>query len=359
MHAKQKLRQALSAQKYTRKGDVEKQAKADEAVKLAQREYYTSPEGIKKLKEKAETTGKESDRKTAESFVQRRKEMIAASKKATAEAKAKKEKEYQDNNIQNEPLLVEEVKNNPLRQPIRGISDIRIYGVEYDYDYSHCSDSSCGEDDGICRDTVYEGLRVEDKPVDTRTVLAGLYSTSESNISDELVRIGNDELQLDRPDSYDAYAENGYYGEEPFISFADPVAVHKKLNEYFYSRPDAKDEQGVLPYVRGKGQDTTGLTPVNALKKSLREEKNGKLPAYVEKATQVSRGAVRFDKIKVSQKKHYDTAAPKVAKSPKGADKILGVVIKKGDDFILVDGHHRLKHARLLNPKSGTFLILH
>lgn len=358
-HAKQKLQQELNRKKYIRKSDVEKQAQADEAIKIAQREYFTSPEGIKQLKEKAEKSGKESDRKTADAFAQRRKDMIEASKKAAAEAKAAKTKSYKDNNIKDVPPVVSEVSNSPLREPILAYSYLSLSGVDYDYDSTHCASPDCGEDGDMCRDTVYEGIRVEDKPIDTRQVLASVFSTAEKNIPDELVRIGEEELNLNSPDAYDAYTENGYYGEEPQVDFAEPGAVNKRLKEYFYTLPDAKDDQGILPYVRGKGHDTTGLAPVDALKKSLREERNGKLPVAVEKAAQVSRGAVRFDKIKVSQKKHYDTTAPKVPNSPKGADKILGVVLKKGEDFILIDGHQRLKHARLLNPKSGTFLILH
>lgn len=358
-HARQKLQQALRVQKLIRPGQTERQAKADEDVKVAQREFYTSPEGIKQLQEKAKKSGKESDQKVADSFAKRRKDLIALAEIAAQEAKVAKEKNIRDNNIQDIPPAVKEVISSPLRQPIRGISDRSINAVEYDYDYSHCSDPSCGDDGDLCRDTVYEGLTVENKPVDTREVLSQIYSTDPGNIPDDLVRVANDELHLDQPDYYEAYAENGYYGEEPVVALAYPEDVHKRLTEYFYSLPDAKDDQGILPYVRGRGVDTTGLTPVNALKKSLREENNGKLVSAAEKATKVTRGAIPFSKIEITQKKRYESVAPKVPNSPKGADKIIGVVVKRGDSFVLVDGYQRVKHANLSKGKNGTFLILH
>jgi hypothetical protein len=357
-HAREKLQKATRNQRLVRAGSPYAEKRAEE-LKVAQQEYLLSPEGIKYLKEKAEKSGKTSDKEKAEGFAQKRKEMIEISKAATKAAKIAKENDSRKNNIQDIPPAVSTVKSNSLLQPLRGIGDRNLSAVEYDYDYTHCSDSSCGEDGDMCRDTVYEGLTIENKSVDTRAVLAEIYGTQPENISDDLVRIGNDELNLNDPGSYEAYAENGYYGEEPVVALAYPENVHNRLTEYFYSLPDAKDDKNILPYVRGKGVDTTGLAPIDAVKKSLRQENKGKLPAYVEKATKISRGAVTLSKIEVTQKKRYETVDPKVPNSPKGADKILGVVMKRGDKFVLVDGYQRVKHANLSNSKSGTFLILY
>lgn len=358
-HAKDKLQKALRVQKLVRKSNPEAKNRADEQVKIAQRDFLTSPEGIKQLKEKAAKSGKESDRKIAESFAQRRKDLIALSKEASGKAKIEREKFIKDHKIQDEPPKVAKVASSPLREPIALLSQRTLSSVNYDYDYSGCANDDCGEDGDMCRDTVYEGLTVENKPVDTRQVLAELYSTSPQNIPDELVAIGNDELNLDKPESYEAYAENGYYGEEPGVYLGHPETVQKRLMEYFHSLPDAKDDQGILPYVRGRGTDTTGLSPVEAVKKNLRDENNGKLVSYVEKTTKVSRGAVSLSKVIVPQKKHYETVLPKIPNSPVGADSITGVLVSKGDSLVLVDGYHRFKHANITNKKMGTFLILY
>lgn len=358
-HAKDKLEKALRVQKLVRKSNPEAQKRADEQVKIAQRDYFTSPEGIKQLRAKADKTGKETDRQLADSFAERRKALIALSKEASGEAKAAREKFVKDHNIQNLPPVVSEVKSSPLLEPRVTGSGNRIDTVEYDYDYSHCANDDCGEDGDMCRDTVYEGLTVENKPVDTRSVLAEIYGIHPDKIPDDLVRIGNDELKLNDPNSYEAYAENGYYGEEVTVSLAHPDAVNKRLTEYFHSLPDAKDNQGILPYIRGRGTDTQGLTPLEAVKKNLRDENNGKLVSYVENTTKVSRGAVSLNKVLIPQKKHYENVSPKVPNAPKGADSITGVLVKRGDSFVLVDGYHRVKHANVKNKKMATFLILY
>lgn len=151
--------------------------------------------------------------------------------------------------------------------------------------------------------------------------------------------------------------ELGFYeGDSPTLT--PPRSLEAKLQEWYYSQPNAVDYQGVLEHVREKGFDTSGLTPVEAVKKMLREE-NGMVLKNVERATSVRRAPVDFHRISYA-KTHYDRILEQEPQpvSPR-SQPVLGVVKYHPSHYRMLDGHHRFKWARTRNETSGDFLVLY
>jgi len=232
--------------------------------------------------------------------------------------------------------------------------------ASYTYDGSYCQGTD-DEDEGICRDSVIEGLRMED--TDTRRVLLDVFGVypygpeAETAIPDELVAYG-EELGMDKPDAYTLYTEGGYYGEEAVVELNPDI--RQKLTEWYYNQDNANDDKGILSYCRSKGHATTGQSPLAAIKNQLNAENNGRKDFRVDKATQVSTKVVAFDKITVTQPKHYETvdSRPPVPAND-DAKPFMGVLYTDGrGEYVLIDGYHRLKNARENRPGKGTYIIL-
>lgn len=341
-HARQKLAKAQTELKKYDGDDEQKKMMLKNSVVKAQKEYFTSPHGIKALRAKALETGDGKYAKQAEEFAERRKEMIAKYKASQEFASA----QY--------PSKVQVTK---LSLP----NDAYHLPVEYDYDHYGCSGSICNyrDYDDYCRDAEYEGLRIDRGSLNPRAVLAYLYKVNPEDIPDSLVTKATNELDLDSEDGYEVYASGGYYGDEAHVDFAYPDTALKTLKRYYYELPDAKDEAGVLQYVRGKGVDTAGLTPIEAIKKQLNDENHGKTHQLVERSNTVTAKKVNFDQVEIPQKKHFDAVEPRPVVAPENVDAVCGVLVQTGEyRYRLVDGYHRMKHKTLANGKTGKFIVL-
>lgn len=313
----------------------------------AQKEYYTSPRGIKFLEAKAKESGNPKDAAFAAAAKERRAKMIAAYKEAQAKIDAE------------EIPSLPEVKITSLQQPFAYGTNMHFYCVDYEYDFNGCTGYTCGTEDGdgYCRDSVYEGLRVSGS-IKTREVLAQIFNTREERIPDDLVKLAEDELQLNDPESYDIRGVNGYYGEEVLTTLNNAEHAADVLRTYYNNMPDAKDEDGILPYLRGKGLETTGLTPLEGVKKHLRDENRGIIVDYVERTNHVSKETIDLQDVRIPQQHHYDTVAPRTPLAPKGVEKICGIVVKKNNSYVLVDGYHRMKHELEWEQFAGNFIVL-
>jgi hypothetical protein len=364
-HSKSQLLDAKKALKENTSDDPKVYKELQREVNLAQKEYLTSPEGIKSLKEKAKRTGKYEDAKRAQMFEKRRKDLIDRSKAIAETNKLEKELSKSDSADREEAPVITEVKNSKLNEPVRHssngyfMSDTRLYSVEYEYDGYYCSGSSCGQEgyDDYCRDSQYDNIRVAEG-IDSRAVLAELHGCQKEDLPEDLVAYANNELELDNPDSYEVEVTGGYYGDEASVIFSEPEKVYAKLREHYFAREDAKDADGVLPYVRGKGLDTTGLQPLEAIKKQLRTENKGKIVDYVENTTKVERKFISMKNVVVPQNQHFIKADPREPVAPHGAEQTFGVVVQKGDAYVLVDGYHRFKHQTAKGTKNGSFIVL-
>jgi len=230
---------------------------------------------------------------------------------------------------------------NPLSEPPRN-ADLR-YVIDYEYDnYAE----PAGRESDYGRNRVYSGLRIETVPP-VRTILASIFNAHESDIPDDLVDYATNVLEMDDEDAYEIGASGGYYGEEVYINSTQIPA----LRAWYYKADNANDANGVLEYVRSKGVDTSGKTPVEALKAQLALENKGKLPAAVANANSIEVKSLRASNIIIPDKAKFDNTVaselPKASKSSNGSarDAVFTAVVAKdkNDKYVLVDGYSRVK----------------
>lgn len=309
-------------------------------LKTATLDYMMTTEGIKELKEKATKTKDPDDQEKLEIVEGLRKEKIAQSKA----------QETHDG-------IVTKVDVAPFREPIMAPYQ-NLMSVDYDYDGRVCAgDIDDEHSDGYCRDSTYENIRVS-KDIDYRETVSELMRINPEDIPPEMLRIAKDELHLDRTESYEILVERGYYGEEASVVLSDWQKVRDGLQRYCYSRPDAVDKDGVLPYLRGKGLNTTNKTPLDALKESLRKENNGKVVAYVEKTKEVYQKKIRLEDVVIPQKQHYKSITASKSIAPENAPVINGIVVYKAGKYHLVDGYHRVKGLQESKRANGQFIVM-
>lgn len=225
-------------------------------------------------------------------------------------------------------------------------------GVEYDYDFYSCV-GECS-DDGPCRCAMYDGLRISG--VDMDAVLRGLLGMGAEETLDDQARVIGDQFALDQIDSYEIEAEWGIYGQEALIYLVEHEAVIAALRQYAAAQVDAVDTEGVHCYLIGKGFDRSGYTLVDAVKAHLSQENDGRSVSYVDAATEVTIARLDLDKVVIPQPEHYARCEPRAAKAPEGAPKIIGVVVKTGNAYRLVDGYHRMKSIE--GQRQGQFIVL-
>lgn len=232
------------------------------------------------------------------------------------------------------------------------------YAVHYTYDYYGRPWGSGWDDDNfdMVRDNVYEGLQVD--KVNVRNVLANIYRCNADDIPETLVEKAK-ELKWDDPESYDVWGEGGYYGEE--VAEEIPADMGKKAREMYWELPNANDREGILNYVRGKGFDTTGKTPVQAILAQLKTETHLSSRAHKLKATKATVGNVKIANIIVPQGARWNQAsAVKPETTLPGGKNIVGVLYKdERSNYYLMDGYSRTKYQMdALNRKTGDYIIL-
>lgn len=352
------------------KGDNKDAIKSlEDKIKNDTFDYMTTTRGIKELKEKAKASGEERDADHAAFFAQLRKDKIAESKKnnggqsVDSHTTAVAGNDSSDYTVGKKGGFVKptspiaEVNIAPFREPIIH-ADSPIYAVGYDFDDKYCNgDTNNPESDGICRDSTYNNVTVNEV-TDHRQIVADMIKVDPRYVPSDLMRITRDELKLNKTDSYEIFIEDGYYGEEASVVLANPYSVNQRIKEYYFSRPDAVDRANILPYLRGKGHDTTGKQPLEAVKESLMLENGGKKIASVEKAQKVHQQSIPLDDVIIPKRSYYDKVSSVETVTPKNAPTIHGVVVKKGDSYRLVDGYHRFKGIFDKGTHEGQFIVL-
>jgi hypothetical protein len=257
-----------------------------------------------------------------------------------------------------------------IREPSKlnaPLAEISHYCFEYEYDQGTSSNyyyDGSEEDDSpsyaedMNRDSTIENLRVTE--VDVKSALAHTFNCPESQIPQDLIDLAEKE-GFANPDNWEIEVEGGYYGEELGNASVHPEIL-AKLRGWYYDQADAHDAAGVLEYCRSKGSETTGLTPLEALKAQLTKENPGRTNNRVDTANVIRVAKLKFSKVRVPK-----TAAARMqqieartAMPPAGvkAPKISGIVIQQGNDYILVDGYHRLKSETSVNKRIGAYIIL-
>lgn len=269
-HALKKLLESKAELNATDPTDIEKMNEVKRKLTLAQEEYFTSPAGIKKLREKAKVTGDSKYAKMADEYAAKRKEQLAEYKRFVADKESVGAKPSRKSTLEQDVAAEEAERNlnNKLdadRQKQRNYDYAvqehqkkrqelanefaaldrfhvpeNLYSKEveadYDYDGRRCGpDGICSAYEGdYCRDSEYVNLRVEPDSVSSSSTLASIYDCDPAFIPEDLEKIGRDELELDEPESYDIEPEYGYYGVEGAkVTLSNPSTVQRRLQEYY------------------------------------------------------------------------------------------------------------------------------
>lgn len=229
VHSLKKLRNAQFRLNNADPTEIDKYDDARQKVKEAQEEYFSSPAGIKKLKDKADETGDQKYTALAKKYADKRKKQLDEYKRSiVVEPTPVVETE------EAEALRKAYASFSKLSKPSEDLVSLEI-NAEYDYDYFGCSGNECDENyNGPCRDAEFDNLRVDPNSVNSRKTLAKIFKCQEKDVPDEAVRIGSEELNLDSTDAYDIEEETGYYGVEgASITLAHPGEVSQKLRSYY------------------------------------------------------------------------------------------------------------------------------
>lgn len=235
--------------------------------------------------------------------------------------------------------------------------------MDHDYDYYGPDEwEGCGSEcsDGYCRCSHFEGLRIT--KVNAARVAADLLQVeADDPRAQEYISRAIKDLALDRLDTYEPESAAGYYGDRFTAHFADPQAVRDWTAALNAEAPaHVRDADGVLPYLVDKGHTVTG-DPLADLKTALSAENLGMVDERVTNAESLSVVEIPFEQITVEAAHHYERVEPRKAEPVnEKAPKIHGVVVwdKRNSTYVLVDGYHRLKHARGGRAKQGTYLML-
>lgn len=253
-----------------------------------------------------------------------------------------------------EPVLIE---NSALQFPdSRNLYASEYYGpIEVECDYYGPPDDE--EPLDYNRNYQYENLRV--KSVALQSIIASVYRCQMIDIpSDFLAKA--EEKGWGEKDFWDVEAVGGYYGEE--IEIVIPSGFQAAAEKLYWSLPNAVDPDNILPYVRSKGTQTEGLTPLEALKAQFMEENDNCISTMIQYAKFASSRVVKFEKIRIPSQKHYDEVSRRKPESHISKEStFVGVLYPDQGGFILLDGYHRLKHEKeqLHAPSKGKFIIVY
>lgn len=167
----------------------------------------------------------------------------------------------------------------------------------------------------------------EIRSIDMRAVLASAFSVTSDEISPELVQQARN-LDFDKSSHWNYKIIGDYY--EDTITFIPPEGFKEFVEKEFYAQGNAEDRNGVLSHVRNYGIDTTGLTPVEAVKKYLSHEGETKLPSAIAKKENITKKKVELRKIRLNNNQKF---IPAVQRNPR----ISGILVQNpGGDYTLV-----------------------
>jgi hypothetical protein len=244
--------------------------------------------------------------------------------------------------------------------------------VDYDYDSYRCAEiGGCTE--SYCHNQRYEGLRItgwapdaEGETLDgfANYVKETLHLPEDEPLPPELRQRLSRFADFTPQELFEIEAESEFYGETITVTPIPPL--NKELTDYYYEQPNAVDGQyGILPYVRGKGFDTSGLRPLEALKASLNAENSGRTSKKVERARKFRAATIALSSITlpVARRVEYALKEPRKAESVKASGQtrpIAGVVYEVSPGkYELIDGYRRHAHyTGQTNRKRAEYIIL-
>jgi hypothetical protein len=238
--------------------------------------------------------------------------------------------------VQKAPI---EVEKNTLNEPVN--ADLAGY-IEYE------------------RDGWDSDAKVIIEAIPVRSVLGKMFRVPENQIPDSLVEHARD-IGMDNPDNYEISTNGGYYGDEVIIQSEN----YYGLRRWYLDQNNARDDDGILDYVRSKGFDTSGKEPLDAIKSQLAAENNGKLIDAVTNARAVGTIKLSPKQISVANPRHLEEVdATPVGKKNEASDTFTGILVERPTnvynqvEYVLVDGYHRYKEALKSPRKSFNFIVI-
>jgi hypothetical protein len=247
---------------------------------------------------------------------------------------------------------------NPVKWPRQ--ANLHYDGVEIDYDGYGCEgcyvcDGSSEDADSYtsCMNIQYYNLRMTS--VNVNLVLRATYGfNSGFDVPEDLTKKAL-ELNLDSLDSYDLEEVPDYYG--PTAEVKMNSRIFKELQDSYYEQPNAVDLHNYLDYARRHGVDTTGKSPIEALKEQAKINSGIDLPEKAVEATQAKVKEIDFTKIKVDDNMKLRPGEGKHLASYEPA-RIAGIVYhQKNVGYVLLSGNDVVKNRK--GPKKGTFIELY
>lgn len=220
--------------------------------------------------------------------------------------------------------------------------------VDYDYNYVYTEDGG----EYLDEDSIHINS-VNDKELALELTK---YNNKDTDKILEIMRQhGTDDV-----DNYIVDYSYTSYGHDFVASFVNSDALIKDLENYYYSKPNAIDKDGILEYVRSKGVETQGLKPFDALMKQFRDEYGNRESQYVNRSNNVSQMRIKNDRIVAGAREHYKNVEPHDVKSFNSSRAIAGVVFydKNYNVYRLIDGYHRRKHMLNNNVDEANYIIL-
>ncbi len=266
-------------------------------------------------------------------------------------------------NYTHQPRTPITVPRSELRLNTGYLKDL---GLEYEYDNLKPVDpEEEGSPYAFARGTgvgyhIFEGLRLQE-PIDPRDPLEAIFGIvieKDEPIPEDLQTIVST-ARLEHASSYTIKAIPDYYAERA-VTELKPL-TEKAVTDWYYSKENAEDSDGVLAYVRSKGTNTAGLNPVEALKKQLLEEVGPQIASHIQNADSVTDITLNIERINIPTITSLSTGNPFLT-STRRSNTIrpyLGVLVREGRGYLLLDGYRNLMTDNIDNPKRrGTFLIL-
>ena len=97
---------------------------------------------------------------------------------------------------------------------------------------------------------------------------------------------------------------------------------------------------------------------ISEIKDYLNNQNPGRTSALVEQSQKSYFKRLDFNLIIPVTQHHFEKCEPRKPKREHKEPLIYGVVVRKNNQYNLVDGYHRLKSVRETNRKTGNYIVL-
>lgn len=188
--------------------------------------------------------------------------------------------------------------------------------------------------------------------VDTAKLLASVFRVDEEDVPEDLIDYADEDVDLAGNLTVDSHPD--YYEDSVSVTVND--SAQSDLISYADRYHRLHDSMGITHYAQEHGVDIRGKGLNALVKESLTRENGGRVSSLVEGTSSATTERVRLDSITVDSEGYMDRID---SDDRRGDSSFAGVVVKKGNRYHLVDGHHRTKQLMQDGRrKSSTYIVL-